>query len=331
MDHPHTVQRARRTGLRLFLGRAALAVAASFLAVALAALATQRWFFDRLYYQKSVAHGYWEGVLGGGNPDAVGGRARYLPALYRALGRLPPSWQQYAERPPEPIPEGSFVAVVLGDSLCWGQGVRDHQRWVHRLEQRLDRVRPTVLIPLCEPGDQLIDHWNKHGASQAVWQPDLYIFALVSDDVLLSGREVTLSPPAREIVEGCAQHPSSDGGGPMQQVSMDFAYSPGSAQRCVADAVLARLPQERSLYFIYGPPFHMGVDVAGELARPLEQRGIEVLELVPDQGEGPDGPYSRRYYVSKREVHPSAWSHKLFAEALYEHIVADPELGFARP
>jgi len=60
--------------------------------------------------------------------------------------------------------------VVLGDYLCWGTGVRQGERWLHLLDERLGRYRPTRVVSLCEPGDNAFAPLVKYRVSRALWE-----------------------------------------------------------------------------------------------------------------------------------------------------------------
>ncbi len=303
---------------RSLAARIMLAIAASFLAVYCASLAAERWFFDKFYYRKSVAHGYFPDFRQPPPLQAFGERTRYLRQLYGEAPALPTSKED----------EETYTIVVLGDSLCWGQGLRQERRWVALLQPRLDAMRPTRLIPLCEPGDQLLDHMTKYRTSLALWQADLYLFCVVGDDLLIKRPRLALDPELRRAFQPCRRLPMAALTPEDEEEAEALVFGSGpSRHRCLLECALELLPRQGALYVDYGPAFHRGKPVDRAILQPIRDAGFRVATLIEDE-PSPTGKRDPAFYVSPMETHPSAGANRRFAEALFRLLSEDASLGF---
>jgi len=339
-------------GYRRWAGRALLVLVSTMVSVLMARLAAEHLFFDKFYYRKSLAHGYQPADRSPVPLGEFGRRARDLLRLRAAgkcsAGACPPREQlgggqaptlhsikrngSSASRPDSA--RGKFTIIVLGDSFCWGQGVREEQRWVHLLERRLNKKRPTRIISLCAPGDGLVHHLTRYRAVRRFWSADMHIFALVSDDLLYPSAQPA-DRAAREAIAACKHLPQTLLTGESTTSMLRTAYAKGSANRCVMERIVALLPRGRALYVDYGWPWNTYAPVEDVLMKHLRKQGREVLNLsrCPPGCEGKDPGHpdcedlSAGYYVSERELHPSARLNVRFADVLYRYITSRAEYG----
>lgn len=321
--------RPRRSSPARLGARLLLAALTSVLSVYVASVLTESWFFDRLYYRKSLEYGYaldFPHLPYGDRLARSGVRGQDLIQLYGRSGirinldpkRLPPE-------PPQPA--GTYTIIALGDSLCWGQGLEEEDRWVHRLEKRLDAIRSTRIVSLCEQGDQLAEHVMKYEASRRIWQADLYLISLVSDDLDVQPVGLPRPPDILKELEPCWTLPDLRSL-PQRPRSPDEMVCPeGYACDCILRTEMKRLPKEKALYFDYGEAFQAGFNVERTLAAPFLAAGYDVITLVPEVRDA-QGRFDQDYYVSHMERHPSAMANRLFADALYERIRTEPRYGF---
>jgi len=315
--------------MRKALARIVVGLVSTAISILAAQFVAERYFFDKFYYRKSVAHGYEPRPNAPLPRSEFGRRAQHVVQLNAA--DRPAGQAKLAPRPGS----SPYTIVVLGDSFCWGSGLRDEQRWVHLLEERLNKVRPTRIIPLCEPGNGLLDHLMKYRASRRLWSADLYLFALVTDDLLYYYQKTYKDRAVMAALAACAHLPAVRWTGNSTLAMLAQAYTEGSANRCVMEQVITRLPAQRAIYVDYGWPWNTYAPLDEVLMQRLRQQGREVMTLIKDpeeEAEDAQGGLDQDgapafYYVSERERHPSRRLNAAFAEALYQRITSGAASG----
>jgi hypothetical protein len=80
-----------------------------------------------------------------------------------------------------------YQIAIIGDSLSYGIGVKNNQIYANLLEEQLNEHRKVKIYNLSLPGDNIIEHYYKYLLSEKYIQPDLYVIALVGNDLLLEG------------------------------------------------------------------------------------------------------------------------------------------------
>jgi len=173
-----------------------------FLTYKLCYFIAEKYFFDKLFYQKSVIHGY----INSDNYQQYGERAKDIVTLKgnnqnKTLG----------------ISTNIFTIVVIGDSFTWGQGIRNNQRFVFLLNQKFNSLRPTNIISLAMPGWNILDYKNYYDQARQLYSPDLYIFTVVDND-----NYINKSDSNNSIVQGCQSKFS--GYNPIYDVSVKENY-----------------------------------------------------------------------------------------------------------
>ena len=177
-------------------------------------------------------------------------------------------------------------------------------------------------------------HLIKYRASGRIWPADLYIFALVTDDLLYSPRE-PVDKAARTAIAACEHLPQTLLNQTSTMSMLGAAYARGSANRCVMERIIPLLPHKRALYVDYGWPWNTYAPMEQTLMRLLRHRGRDVVTLIPPpacEDQGPDCEDEEappHYYVSDRERHPSARLNVTFADAIYQYIIKRKAYGFS--
>jgi len=131
----------------------ALAILSTILSILLTFWISEEWFFDKVYYQKSVLHGYWP----------PGKELLYID--FGRRGQDISKLLDFIHNPasyPNKIKTTGFTIVIIGDSFVWGQGLRESQRFTTILNKRLNSIRPTSIIQLGSNGDSLLDNYIKY-------------------------------------------------------------------------------------------------------------------------------------------------------------------------
>lgn len=136
----------------------------------------QRFFLDKLYYRKSVRHGYVSELraLTQSSPLLMGNRVRDVQDLIQ--GKSVSSQEL-------------FTIALIGDSMIYGEGVLEKQRFASLLEKKLNTIRPTNVVVLALPGDHLVDNYMKFLLAQQSLHPDVYVFGLMNNDLMFDTLE----------------------------------------------------------------------------------------------------------------------------------------------
>lgn len=316
-----------RTQLRLGMVRVALAIAATGLTIFTCYWLAEHLFFDRFFYQKSPAHGYWVAsseLLPG--LAFFGSRASDTRSLLTAM---PATSSSILGRNDD---RQIYTIAVIGDSYTWGTGVRESQRFVRQLEARLNQERPTKVLSLALEGDNLLDHWLKYQLlKEQQADLDLVIFALVHNDGLLKAdspygeiQAVTAGCEGPSITELAAETTAAAAAVQYPEIIRQ-SMQPGTRNRCVLDGLLGRLPHHRALYLHLDSLLTSNPETLA-LAQLFQDRGFPVFGW---QMLGPDlSPVQEQLFVSPRERHPSVLAHRLYAASLSKLLLEDPVWGF---
>ncbi len=300
-----------------------------FVSYALGTAVARRYFFDRIYYQKSPEFGYattddeW-------NALAVE-RMNGLPLLTStpSVSMSGATTQSHA-----------YTIAVIGDSLVWGMGVRTRERFSELLAGKLGRYRPTHVYTLGKPGDNFLDHLSKTVLLEKNAPPDLYIFIVFTNDILLWDTARYPSPLGEAITEKCRGLGPYvyDGNFPAPPASMDSYYDrvlqawENPANLCLISEGVAHLPRN-AIYLIVDN--HSETHDYDRYAEFLRGVGLSVQSISRNS---PGIDRYRRYFdnpqkyfsVSRKENHPSTLANRMFADYLFYEIVNNARWGFVQ-
>ena len=143
----------------------------------------EQFYFDRVFYKKSAAHGYFNRWyydaslrdLTQVEKWLIAGRETDLRALLG--GKI---W--------DPAPEGTFTIAIIGDSFTYGIGVQGWETWPRKLTGALKQHGITARVySFAEPGNSLLDYYALYKMVKKQLNPDIIIFGLVSNDLLFNG------------------------------------------------------------------------------------------------------------------------------------------------
>lgn len=79
-----------------------------------------------------------------------------------------------------------FIAVVIGDSMSYGLGIRNEEVFANILEKKLNQVRKTKVYNLSLSGDNFIENYTKYKKAEDVINPNLVIFTFVENDLIFN-------------------------------------------------------------------------------------------------------------------------------------------------
>lgn len=135
-------------------------------------------FFDRVFYQKSAAHGY---------APSNDFSFENLNKKSETRNRVSDLYQIFSQDNEKILGSQSasdlFTVAVIGDSMVYGQGVKNNQIFTKVLEEKMNHDRKTKVYGLGVPGDDFVDNFIKYKKIKETVNPDLVIFILVDNDL----------------------------------------------------------------------------------------------------------------------------------------------------
>ncbi len=291
----------------------------------IAQFVTEKYFFDRLYYQKSQKFGYYS------EKDY----SNYLLLRQRVSGidLLP-----YAVTPKKMVVKNSdeYTIVVIGDSVVWGRGVKIDDLFTEKLSKKLNTVRKTKIYALGFPGDNFLNNMTKYELMQKDVAVDLYIFLLNISDIFRSENTYMglNSPLEISIHNQCArigsfQHDYDAEKWESYAQHLENAWD-NPANLCTIVEGSKYLPKN-ALYVI--PDRNTYIYGFDAFAQILRSNQLQVRVIGRDsKGLEKYKPYwddAQRYFqVSSKEGHPSALANSLYADYLEYEIIHELRWGF---
>lgn len=292
----------------------------------LAFFIAEHFFFDKLFFNKSPLHGY---------PPLLASRTKDLDSLMVA-----------AHKPGSRIfgttDDGTYTIVLISDSIGFGVGVRANQTFPHILEQELSKHYPTKLYNLSNPGDNFIETYAKFLIAEHKLQPDLYIITLLNNDLLLFPENTDY--PNYQIVKNHLQSLCLKP--PFKTTSIDYfiawedllkdyyvpAISPEYANICYFQQATREIltANPNVLFFSY----NINPDEPIPSSEPYntKQQDILIIKSLSSIIRKYGGQVYHSSFVftrvSKSEGHPSAASHRQYAQTLYHLILENPAYKF---
>lgn len=288
----------------------------------------EHYFFDKFFYQKSEAHGYWiaeetsyKGLA------SYGSRGEDILALLDFIEE---------DKDPQTLKASAaneFTVAILGDSYTWGVGVREQQRYADLVEQKLNQYRPTKVLVLAMEGDNIVDHYRKYAELlKSGTQVDLFIFGVVHNDAFLK-KYPWYGKEAEDEIYGCEGEVVWDVSEDWAEIDVAVEYpkrvvkslQPGTKNYCIVQTLIPKLPKHQALYVNLDSLLTTNPD-SMLMAEEYQKAGYPVLTM---QTIAPDHtPKQQRLFVSQKETHPSVLAHELYANSIVETLLDDPRFGF---
>ncbi len=299
-----------------------------FLTYKLCYFIAEKYFFDKFFYQKSVTFGY--GYYNYRNRNAnFGERLKDLTSLESENTNILGLQDNQ-----------NFKIVIIGDSYVWGQGLKNNERLVKKLSDKLNKIKPTTIISLAKPGYSILDYLKIYNKSSKYYLPDLVIFALVQNDNLINELNLNSSivQECLTLNSGLSATLDQDMGGNKSifvdnkiQTYNDILTQAwkNPVNSCILDKGLNLLPTDKAIYFItedydgYSPHFK-------EFYKHLNNKYVISAKLGKDISKYTryfNDPY-KNFTISPNEGHPNALANQMYADILYNEIITNPRWGF---
>lgn len=304
-----------KINVRLF-SLAAVALTTIALSVLIVTWASEKFFFDRFYYYKSIKHGYWISRPRGKSlsPRDFGKRGYDIAALSDFIRN------QSSNTLGSTTDDKMFTVAVIGDSYVWGQGLVEEDRFVNLLKEKLNLIRSTKMISLGNSGDSMLDNYLKYLSISKIHKIDLYIFGIVDNDLLLREKSIYNSKFQNTVIKSCDKPIILD---PPNAQASEFKYGTAVAQSyeksnfgnwCVFEKSIKDIAVTNSLFFNFGD--HFGdKNLLEKYTNALMQKGHVVISPLFNN------IVESGLHVSRKDPHPSAYANRVFANTLYESII----------
>lgn len=312
----------------------------------------ERFFFDKLFYQKSGVYGYnyvrssdMEIVSQANVFDKISLQSR--TADLRAVIQNSKNIVEIENLetpeivPIEPkkfTPQTPLKIVVIGDSNTFGTGLKQDQRYSAILEKLLNKFIPTKVYTLAEPGNSIEDDYALYLLAKKTLNPDFIIIGILENDLILNQAKYPNSEFVRAALEEvCPQDifasTSEDLGiydwngvlGVYQQ-----SFLPIYANVCFLKKISAELAQDKNVLFFNFFDHLKQACFKKDISASSRHRAImteykSILEKSGNKVIGHNPSLDDFSYVSAAEGHPSAQANKLFAQIILDELT---KLGF---
>lgn len=290
----------------------------------------EKYFFDKLFYQKSIKHGY---MPPGKDFDYkyFGGRSKDLKALGEFTYKNKNNIRGVSNK------NEVYTVAVIGDSYVWGEGVKEDQIFTRVLEKKLNKIRPTKVLSLGECGDSILDYLARYEKVKSVYNIDLNIFSAVNNDALLNRDGRLENDDYKNIISDCQKKYNtdpiydfySDDGKKWLENFLKVGNNP--VNLCVMERSIELLPTEKSIYFIPQYFWENAEDIV--LYRNFLSKYSKNI-LLSSSGENIKEYQplfsGNAFQVSKKEGHPSVMAHQMYADVLYREITNNPKWKFKK-
>lgn len=302
----------KHTAFKVILGLVSVIVS-----YVLAVYIAETYFFDKLYYQKSISFGYWNS-----RPlELFGARSEYI----RIFENFDPT---HFPKILGATTDETYKIAIIGDSWTWGQGIKADERYSRLLEKKL-RKNNVVIHEYALPGDNMIQQLEKYTLLSRYGNYDLYIFQFFNNDILI-GQSNYYPKLEKELLSTCSkgEYIYDAEATLLYETTIKNAWS-NEANLCIVDEAIRRFPDNALYVFFdnydsysmnYNVPFADMFHKVGKKTVDLAETkvAIAVLEDLLKTEKSFD-----KLYVSSIERHPSALAHRLFADALYETLIKE--------
>ncbi len=277
---------------------------------------SEKFFFDKFYYYKSVAHGYW----------IPGKQIKLTDFGKRAQNIAFITSQDRNNKILGTQTEKVFTIAIIGDSLVWGQGLRENDRFANILEDKLNMITPTKVLSLAYPGDNMLENYIKYKLISSLKKDiNLYIFGIVDNDLLISNDHGRYD---KELFEQILKYCPGDYVYVLNYNNIDseldktyadqkiLSFQDQYSNICLLRHLVTIFPKDKAIYYSFGDKS----DIVNKYKKILKENNLILLEPT-DEYLSKFFINSKNYSVSSLEKHPSKVANQMFAEQLYDYIV----------
>lgn len=271
-------------------------------------------FFDKFIYEKDASYGY----IPLDNEWKFRCSADFNPDGFRDIEFYPKK-------------DDEFLILAVGDSLVYGLGLRIEDRFTNLLDMKLNRIRNTRVFNLGRCGENLYRNYVTAEEYRKKLNPDLIIFSLYENDLLIKKDLSDFPYPADQDVhdQKIVYDASPRDTYPTYSQRVLGTFDENTVNYSMLLDLAPQMAKDKTLYYLltYTAPdsiHHKLLNVFNYYGYPI----INNFDLYFDKYK----KYSHKKYglqVSPREFHPNSLANQMFAERLYQEIMFNAKWGFA--
>lgn len=303
---------------------------------------TERYYFDRVFYQKSPLYGY--------IPDETKtynliGTPKHHWAVEQRLVDLRELWRHEAENTdyPEKFDKSVFKVAFIGDSYVYGMGVLEPERISEVLERKLNTIRPTKVYSFAQMADDVLDYYANFLVAERRLKPDLYIVGMVWNDFEVWGSKHDMQETLRQRLQTVCKNPEyKENFSPESSSWLEIirehsvhSISPAYNNFCYMNEFIKDIQTERKVMF-----FNFNHFEGAHWCKIGDSEEHIYHSLVMDEYEKliyqNDGAvfginvenWDKWKSVSPTEAHPAKSMHALGAQIILDELLRDPNWGF---
>ncbi len=297
----------------------------------------ERYFFDKFFFKKSVKHGYLFCDQDGCHLEKYGKRSEDIINLLSESDPGNQTAKVLGRRT-----EDTFTIAIIGDSFVWGVGVKNNERFSVLLEKKLNKIRKTKILSYGRPADNLAEHLAKMDLISKSSGPNinLYIFALIFNDILARQKQNYKNQLVEQIMEECSSvgeyiykdYATYEKDNLPYHIWVDKAWK-NEANLCVFKRCISYFPHN-AIYFAttdyQSDNKYTGYEVYKDI---LQKNNFFILSA----DKGKEIKNYQKYWenfenfrVSEKEPHASKLAHQMYADILYQEIITNPRWKFIK-
>jgi len=286
----------------------------------------ETYFFDKFFYQKSIKYGYGEKW----KLENYGERSEDLLSLeYLASNKIEADYKSNKVLGVEN--DNVYKIAVIGDSIVWGEGLKNDDRFVEILEKKLNKIYPTKVFSFSECGDSILENYIKYKILEnARSDIDLYIFGLVKNDLIFKNKERYDLLIFDKIVNDCADKPfyfsNTDSDDVLYKDTVKNSFDKNFGNFCVLEKIADLLPKEKTIYFDFS--IVSKDEYLERYISVLREKNLFIKKYIDYTCKACEK--CDCYFVSEKERHPSVFANKKYAETLYNEIITNSEYQFPK-
>lgn len=312
----------------------------SFLSISLSLWISEKYFFDKFYFNKSVAHGYWPADRTVEFKE-FGKRSEDIILTNKIWGEMEKGKVLGKNSEDDHI----YTISLHGDSYVWGQGVKNSNLLSTQIERQLNSYYPTEVISMGVSGNSILELYKNSYISNKVYNIDLFIFVPVVNDLLLlnnadyeeyipfwtscKNRYPDLSPIYDWTDEEHQYIAEQEDPNKLYEGRVTESWQ-NDLNLCLLEESLKRIPAEKSIFFI---PDYFYDDATWEEYLYYIKKYHNNIVYVQESKEIPEYQYlwediDKYFYVSEKDHHPSKDAHKMYADIISREIISNEKYNF---
>jgi len=322
-----------------------LVLVSTFGSLKVAQYISEKYFFDKIYYQKSNAFGYGLHFPYNTSADNTPQINSRITELQHLISETKSSQKVLGATAQSPEKSKEYKVAIIGDSVTYGLGVKPEEAYPTVFEKQMNAIRPTKVYNLAIPGDDIIDNYTKYLMAEQYIKPDLYVITLIDNDLDFNATDRYPNKQATwdQLKSGCPQPelklpdlPSTSSWQDLVVKHYFPSFSSDSSSVCILHHIADRLPKDKTI-FITLDQYVKPQDITPANSE-VEKDDTFIMEsykaafttvggFVLDLNAFPDFVYTP---VSQSEGHPSATTQQEYAKYLFREVSNSTKWGFVK-